>query len=457
MIGRIATVIQVMAWLALATGCQTSSSHSEAPLQARGGIGREDLNQLGCTTIFSQDGASSHMQRPATPGQGVLRGAMNGAMAPLSDGDPRGLLLVPVTSLGGAVAGLMRGTSAEKTAQALSTLSNALAKADLSGGAARELAGRVGDTGTPPQPVRTARWPTAAVPGDPAAELKGVQTALLVRLDDVTLASQQDPLTAPIDPPLYLSCQWSAEFRDIPAGAMVRHVSGTYEHPERKRLRGWAATDARAFRKALETATRLIAAEAAWELLGLKPEASPGKGSRASRLPRNVRVSFVTADFSPRCDHLYIAPVQADPALLPTTNDEKASLERATADLRARFHEAIAAREIFAAIDTCPPDTPEHSRCLRLDCTISGFSRGNATQRWLVGFGAGMPWVSIRGELTAVETGQRVLAFEARAQSDWFTKSGYKTARIQSEERLELARAVAALLIQLAGGSLRAS
>ncbi len=55
------------------------------------------------------------------------------------------------------------------------------------------------------------------------------------------------------------------------------------------------------------------------------------------------------------------------------------------------------------------------------------------------------------GELTAVETGQRVLAFEARAQSDGFTKSGYKTARIQSEERLELARAVAALLIQLVG------
>ncbi len=79
-------------------------------------------------------------------------------------------------------------------------------------------------------------------------------------------------------------------------------------------------------------------------------------------------------------------------------------------------------------------------------------SRGNTTQRWLVGFGAGMPWASILGELTAVETRQRVLAFEARGQSDWFTRSGYKTPRIQSEERLELARAVAALLIQLARG-----
>ncbi len=437
---RIAGRIPVAVILALAAGCQTPNG-KDLP-RARGGIGREDLTRVGSITVYSQDGMSCYVQRRATHGQGLSRGACK-ATAPVLE-DPRGIIFAPVTLIGGGVVGLCMGASAEKTTQAVSTLTNALAQADMSAAFARQLAALAQNRET--VRVRTGIWPQAEVASGNTVDLNGVQTALLVRVDQVDLVdgTEAEPIK-PINPRLMLRCSWSAEFRDIPSGATVRCVSGHYKFPHRKRLYAWSAGDARDFRAALETSQERIAAEAAGKLLGLQFEASQKTAAATRRGQQSLRVRSVVEDLTPRFDSLYIAPVQLDPGLQVENDDSRAALEKATSEFPERLRESFREKELFSEIRVSPPGPEKRRRCLQLDCTISWVPHGRSKERVLV-----------RGQLSSTETGQRVLEFEADAQRNWLTRGAYKKSPAEKDQR-ELAKRVGALLEELAAGRLSVS
>ncbi len=439
---KIAGPIPVAVILAVVAGCQTPNAKDLA--RAKGGIGREDLTRLGSITVYSQDGMSCYVQRRATHGQGFSRGACK-ATAPVLE-DPRGLIFAPVTLIGGGVVGVFMGASAEKTTLAVSTLTNALAQADMSAAFARQLAALAQNRGTVPQPVRTGIWSQVEVASENTVDLNGVQTALLVRVDQVDLldGTEAEPIK-PINPPLMLRCSWSAEFRDIVSGETVRSVSGHYKFPHRKRLYAWAAGDARDFRAALETSQERIAAEAAGKLLGLQFEASQKTAAATRRGQQSVRVRSVVEDLTPRFDSLYIAPVQLDPGLQVENDDSRAALEKATSEFPERLRESFRDKELFSEIRVSPPAPEKRRRCLQLDCTISWVHHGRSKERVLV-----------RGQLSSTETGQRFLEFEADARRDWITKGAYKKSPAEKDQR-ELAKRVGALLEALAAGQLSAS
>ncbi len=439
---RIAGPIPVAVIIALVAGCQTPNAKDLT--RARGGIGREDLTRLGFITVYSQDGMSCYVQRRATHGQGLTRGACK-ATAPVFE-DPRGILVAPITLIGGGVVGLFMGASAEKTTQAVSTLTNALAQAGMSAAFARQLAALAQNRGTVRQPVRTAIWSEAEVASGNTVNLNGVQTALLVRLDQVDLVdgTEAEPIE-PINPRLILRCSWSAEFRDIASGETVRCISGLYKFPHRKRLYAWATADARDFRAALETALERIAAEAAGKLLGPQFETSQQTAAATRRGQQSVRVRSVVGDLTPRFDCLYIAPVQLDPGLQVENSESRAALEKATSEFPERLWESFREKELFSEVRNSPPAPEKRRRCLQLDCTISWVHRGHGKER-----------VLLRGQLSATETGQRVLEFEADAQRDWLTGGAYKKSHTEKDQR-ELAKRVGALLEELAAGRLSAS
>ncbi len=122
-----------------------------------------------------------------------------------------------------------------------------------------------------------------------------------------------------------------------------------------------------------------------------------------------------------------------------------AALEKATSEFPERLRESFREKELFSEVRNSPPAPEKRRRCLQLDCTISWVHRGHSKER-----------VLLHGQLSATETGQRVLEFEADAQRDWLTGGAYKKWPTEKDQR-ELAKRVGALLEDLAAGRLSAS
>ena len=108
--------------------------------------------------------------------------------------------------------------------------------------------------------------------------------------------------------------------------------------------------------------------------------------------------------------------------------------------------------EVFPKVTTSAADLPVEAKVLHLETEILEFSRGSSSLRFGVGFGAGMPFVRVRGRMVDPVANTNVFRFELDETGDWFG-SGYSSSRtIQNAATMEVAEDVAAFVGNVARG-----
>ncbi len=89
---------------------------------------------------------------------------------------------------------------------------------------------------------------------------------------------------------------------------------------------------------------------------------------------------------------------------------------------------AIEGRRSFPAVLTKEADIKPDSKVVRLENTIIQYTRGSSTARYMVGFGAGMPRVRVRGKMTEWGGAKPLCLFEIERAGDWFG-SGFTSSK----------------------------
>lgn len=444
-IGKVSVLLiaQISLIAALTPSCQTSVT-PKANVH-RLGVGTEDLSNLGPIAVFYSQTGLFRMQRPLPRGEGFTQTANASWQAAKEGGYLSGLILVPLLGItvGGPIA-LVKGVPSDHSAQAMCTLSNALVRADFAGAVAQEFASALTETGLLSHRVVAKPWPSADAPSSSNNLANTPHSAVLIRIGEVTLSSRITPTT--INPRLTFTCDWSVEFRSS-SGSVLHSYTDCYRYVPEHRLTEWAAKDASHLHEALRAARSQIVNDSMWQVFGVQLKQSPPTAKH--KLPRNTKVRFLATDFRPHSDRLYIAPVQIDPSLAAQDPVGRAELEKGRAELSSLIYEAINAGNLFKSVSTNPPAPADTPGTLQLSCSVIGFSTGSFSQRFWVGFGAGMPVVTVEVKLTHMESKRTVLLFEAMAKSSWLTTGLDKNATIQARDRQQLANTVRDVLTEL--------
>jgi len=74
------------------------------------------------------------------------------------------------------------------------------------------------------------------------------------------------------------------------------------------------------------------------------------------------------------------------------------------------------------------------------------YTRGSSTARYMVGFGAGMPRVRVRGKMTEWGGAKPLCLFEIERAGDWFGSGFTSSKTLQTHAGIELAEDVAAFI-----------
>lgn len=114
-----------------------------------------------------------------------------------------------------------------------------------------------------------------------------------------------------------------------------------------------------------------------------------------------------------------------------------------------RFREA---RRLFPAVVLKEAEVKPGAKTLKLENTIVKFSRGSSALRYGVGFGAGSPYIRIRGQLTELGSNKALFIYEVDETGDW-AFAGFTSSRtLQTQAASELADDVANFMGRVARG-----
>ncbi len=166
----------------------------------------------------------------------------------------------------------------------------------------------------------------------------------------------------------------------------------------------------------------------------------PGPEGVVYRKADRLQKVFVAEGFDfAGYDTLLVLPAVVDPSVKPKDDKERERLELLQRSLPAQFAALLASRSVVPHVVSSRDGLPPGSRVLELQLSVLQFSRGSSTERWVVGFGAGMPYVYLRGKISALEEPSPLLMFEEDERGDWLG-TGFESNRdIQAAAGLELA------------------
>jgi len=125
-----------------------------------------------------------------------------------------------------------------------------------------------------------------------------------------------------------------------------------------------------------------------------------------------------------------------------TTKDEKEAdrlnlLKRGYAEDMARGLERFGAFPIGTSKES---DVTAGQKKLVLDTRLVDFSRGSSAARWGVGFGAGMPYIKIRGTFHEGDPARPLAIFEMDEKGDWFGGGYSSNESLQEKASMELGK-----------------
>ena len=144
-----------------------------------------------------------------------------------------------------------------------------------------------------------------------------------------------------------------------------------------------------------------------------------------------------------------VPPTDAE-GIHPKDDLEKERLDAVVSSLARELAAALEGRRIFPAVLTREADLKPGAKTLRLDNTIVEYTRGSSTARYMVGFGAGMPRLRVRGKVTAVGDTKPLCIFEIQRSGDWFGSGFTSSKTLQTQAAIELAEDVAAFVANVA-------
>jgi hypothetical protein len=147
-------------------------------------------------------------------------------------------------------------------------------------------------------------------------------------------------------------------------------------------------------------------------------------------------------------DTLVIEPIAAN-GVRPKDDKEKERLEFARQSLQRDLKGAIEAAAIVPEVVGAAPASGTN-KTLRLENEIVEFSRGSSALRFGVGFGAGSPYMKLRGTVKDGASGKDLLIYALDETADWFA-SGFSSSRtLQRNAGTELVDDITGLLTQVA-------
>jgi hypothetical protein len=147
-------------------------------------------------------------------------------------------------------------------------------------------------------------------------------------------------------------------------------------------------------------------------------------------------------------DTLVVESIAAN-GVKPRDDKEKERLDFARQSLQRDLKGAIEYAAIIPQVVGTTP-TAGTNKTLRLENEILEFSRGSSAMRIGIGFGAGSPYLKLRGAVKDGATGKELLIYELDETGDWFG-GGFSSSRtLQRHAGTELADDITSLLTQVA-------
>lgn len=136
------------------------------------------------------------------------------------------------------------------------------------------------------------------------------------------------------------------------------------------------------------------------------------------------------------------------------TKDEKEAdrlklLERGYAEDMARGLERFAGFEKGTAKAS---DVPEGAKKLVLDTKLLEFTRGSSAARYGLGFGAGMPYIKVRGTFHEGDAAKPLAIFEMDEKGDWLGGGYSSNESLQEKASGELGKDLGRFIQQVAAG-----
>jgi hypothetical protein len=176
-----------------------------------------------------------------------------------------------------------------------------------------------------------------------------------------------------------------------------------------------------------------------------KAEASVGPGGekKFKRTDRLDRVWLADGFDFTGYDAILVEEVKVDPSVKPKDEKEADRLSLMQGTLGRALVESIDSRRIFKTVTRKDSELAAATKGLKLQSTVTKFSRGSTATRIGVGFGAGLPYVRV--VIVAVETGTNKELFECELDetADWFGAGYSGSETLQRGAGMELADDVA--------------
>lgn len=183
-------------------------------------------------------------------------------------------------------------------------------------------------------------------------------------------------------------------------------------------------------------ATTLLAAAIAAPLAAADTPPGGGEFQRVDKLDK----IWLAAGFAFKgYDAVLVTPLKTEGIV---TKDEKEAdrlnlLKRGYAEDMARGLERYGG---FAQGASKESDVPAGKKKLVLDTQLLDFSRGSSAARWGVGFGAGMPYMKIRGTFHEGDPAKPLAIFEMDERGDWFGGGYSSNESLQEKASMELGK-----------------
>lgn len=137
-------------------------------------------------------------------------------------------------------------------------------------------------------------------------------------------------------------------------------------------------------------------------------------------------------------DALLVDEVKPDPAVKPKDEKEADRLSLMQGSMARDLVLAIETRKLFKTVTLKASDIPAGTKAVKLQTTITKFSRGSTAARIGVGFGAGMPYVRVIVTGSELGSGRPLFEVELDETADWFG-AGYSSSQtLQTGAAMEL-------------------
>ena len=119
-------------------------------------------------------------------------------------------------------------------------------------------------------------------------------------------------------------------------------------------------------------------------------------------------------------------------------------------DLQQQLMTALQTSKLFSSVVTSDSQVKPGSKTLKLQNSIVRFSRGNTASRWMVGFGAGVPYVVVRGQMVDVADNKPRFRYDLDQAAEWFLGHYRGTEDLQNETVREVSKKLSGFMTKTA-------